>query len=90
MLLSRDEVYELRFELEPLLGQNEPDFLRAGRERVVVERQHQKSTRCVSAPSMTRFVPVVNDERGLDRKTTAFATSCGVAMRPVGFRASVC
>ena len=39
----------------------------------------------VSAPSTTRCVPVVRLDTGLDRKTTAFAESSGVPMRPVGF-----
>src|ERR1700726_3232719 len=49
----------------------------------------QKFTRFEIAPSTTRFEPVVNDEAGLAKNTAALAISCGVAMRPVGLRASV-
>ncbi len=38
----------------------------------------------VSAPSTTRWVPVVKLETGLDRKTAAFAISSGRPIRPVG------
>ena len=48
----------------------------------------QKFTRFEIAPSTTRFEPVVNEEAGLAKNTAAFAISCGVAMRPVGLRAS--
>src|SRR5258708_4475671 len=48
----------------------------------------QKFTRLEIAPSTTRFEPVVNEEAGLAKNTAAFAISCGVAMRPVGLRAS--
>src|SRR5262249_20420612 len=51
--------------------------------------QAQNCTRWVSAPSMIRLVPVIKLARGLARKTTALATSCGVPMRPVGLRASI-
>src|SRR6202012_6091117 len=44
----------------------------------------QNCTRWVSAPSMMRLVPVIKLARGLARKTTALATSCGVPIRPVG------
>src|SRR5207244_5422355 len=48
----------------------------------------QKFTRFEIAPSTTRFEPVVKEEAGLARNTAALAISCGVAMRPVGLRAS--
>jgi putative transposase len=48
----------------------------------------QSCTPLVKAPSMTRFVPVVKDDAGLDRNTTPRAISSAVAMRPVGLRSS--
>src|SRR6476619_1399187 len=48
----------------------------------------QKFTRFEIAPSTTRFEPVVKEEAGLARNTAELAISCGVAMRPVGLRAS--
>ena len=48
----------------------------------------QYCTPRVSAPSTTRFVPVMKLAAGLARNATAFAISCGVPMRPVGFSAS--
>ena len=50
----------------------------------------QNCTPLVSAPSMTRFVPVVKLEAGLARNTTPRATSSAVAMRPVGLRSRAC
>src|SRR5262249_912848 len=52
-------------------------------------RPLQKFTRFEIAPSTTRFDPVVNDDDGLARTTAALAICCGVAMGPVGLRASV-
>ncbi len=52
-------------------------------------RVPQKFTRFEIAPSTTRLEPVVYEEAGLARNTAALAISCGVAMRPVGLRASV-
>jgi hypothetical protein len=44
----------------------------------------------VSAPSITRLVPVVKPDAGLARKTMLRPTSSGVAIRPVGFSDSAC
>src|SRR5512143_1922164 len=47
----------------------------------------QNCTRCVRQPSQIRFVPVMKLARGLAKNTTAFATSSGVPIRPIGERA---
>src|SRR5258708_2858906 len=46
----------------------------------------QNWTRWVNAPSTIRLVPVIKLARGLARKTTAFATSSAVPIRPIGLR----
>ena len=46
----------------------------------------QNCTRWVMQPSQIRFVPVMKLARGLARNTTAFATSSGVPIRPMGLR----
>jgi len=46
----------------------------------------QNCTRWVKAPSTIKLVPETKLARGLARKTTAFATSSGVPMRPIGLR----
>jgi hypothetical protein len=45
----------------------------------------KKFTRFEMAPSTIRFEPVVNEEAGLARNVAAFAISCGVVIRPLGF-----
>lgn len=50
----------------------------------------QSCTPLVSAPSITRFVPMVKLDAGLARKTMPLPISSGVAMRPVGFSDSAC
>src|SRR5215469_5794600 len=66
-----------------------PDsLLRRGGE-ITAATSIQNCTRWVRAPSMIRLVPVIKPARGLARKTTAFATSSGVPIRPVGLRASI-
>ncbi len=45
-------------------------------------------TPLVSAPSTTKLVLVMKLAAGLDKKAAALASSCGVPMRPVGFRPS--
>jgi hypothetical protein len=50
----------------------------------------QNCTPRVSAPSTTRFVPVMKLAAGLARKTTPRAISSGLPIRPVGFSASAC
>src|ERR1700722_3589326 len=48
---------------------------------------NQNCTPLVSAPSTTRFVPVIKLAAGLARNTTARAISSGRPMLPAGFRA---
>ena len=51
-------------------------------------RQPAKPYSCtplVSAPSTTRLVPLMKLAAGLAMNTAAFAISCGVPIRPVGF-----
>jgi hypothetical protein len=55
--------------------------------RALVARQQSWMPR-LSAPSTSRWAPVVKADAGLLRKTTARAISWGVPIRPVGFWAS--
>src|SRR5262245_13714178 len=56
----------------------------------VLSPGYQYWTPRVSAPSMTRLVPVVKLDAGLARNTTPRAISSGRAIRPVGLSPRAC